>query len=123
MGQAALATFFVISGYLIPISWESTASPLRFAWKRFLRIVPALVPALFITLFIIGPLMTSLPPAEYYGALFSLEGFFSVPFFEDGGVIGLFQENPVTYVNGSLWVIPVEVVMYGSSRSWGSPGS
>ncbi|CVK31767.1 acyltransferase family protein [Methanoculleus bourgensis] len=113
MGQAALATFFVISGYLIPISWESTASPLRFAWKRFLRIVPALVPALFITLFIIGPLMTSLPPAEYYGALFSLEGFFSVPFFEDGGVIGLFQENPVTYVNGSLWVIPVEVVMYG----------
>ena len=35
MGQAALATFFVISGYLIPISWESTASPLRFAWKGF----------------------------------------------------------------------------------------
>ncbi len=113
MGQAALAAFFVISGYLIPMSWESTASPLRFAWKRFLRIVPALIPAIFITIFIIGPLMTSLPPGEYYGALFSLEGILKVPFFENGSIIGLFQENPVQFVNGSLWVIPVEIVMYG----------
>ncbi len=113
MGQAALAVFFVISGYLIPVSWESTASLPRFAWKRFLRIVPALVPAVFITLFVIGPLMTSFPPAEYYSALFSLEGIFSAPFFENGGVIGLFQDNPVALVNGSLWVIPVEIAMYG----------
>jgi len=113
MGQAALAVFFVISGYLIPVSWESTASLPRFAWKRFLRIVPALVPVVFITLLVIGPLMTSFPPAEYYGTLFSLKGIFSAPFFENGGVLGLFQDNPVTLVNGSLWVIPVEVAMYG----------
>ncbi len=113
LGQAGLAVLLVTSGYLIAASWESTASPLRFAWKRFLRIVPALVLAIFVTLFVIGPLMTSHSYAEYFGALFSPAGLATVPFFEDGSAIGLFQENPWTYVNGSLWTIPVEVALYG----------
>ena len=113
MGQAGLAVLLVTSGYLITASWESTASPLRFAWKRFLRVVPAFVLAIFVTLFVIGPLMTNLPPVEYFGALFSPAGLATIPFFENGSAIGLFQENPWTYVNGSLWTIPVEVAMYG----------
>lgn len=113
IGQAALAALLVTSGYLIAASWDSTASPLRFAWKRSLRVVPALILAILITLFVIGPLMTSLPPGEYFGALFSPAGLTTAPFFEDGSAIGLFQANPWTYVNGSLWTIPVEVAMYG----------
>ncbi len=113
IGEAALAALLVTSGYLIAASWESTASPLRFAWKRFLRVVPALTVVIIITLFVIGPLMTSLPTGEYFAALFSPAGVTTAPFFEDGSVIGLFQENPWTYVNGSLWTIPVEVFMYG----------
>lgn len=113
MGQTGLAVLLVTSGYLIVASWESTASPLRFAWKRFLRVVPAFVLAIFVTLFVIGPLMTSLPPAEYFAALFSPAGLATIPFFENGSAIGLFQENPWTYVNGSLWTIPVEVALYG----------
>ncbi len=122
IGQAALAALLVTSGYLIAASWESTASPLRFAWKRFLRVVPALVIAIFVTLFVIGPLMTSLPPGEYFGALFSPAGLATVPFFEDGSAIGLFQDNPWTYVNGSLWTIPVEVMMYGVIAALGIAG-
>ncbi len=57
--------------------------------------------------------MTNLPPVEYFGALFSPAGLATIPFFENGSAIGLFQENPWTYVNGSLWTIPVEVAMYG----------
>lgn len=113
MGQAGLAILLVTSGYLIAMSWESTESPLRFAWKRFLRVVPALVIAIFVTLFVIGPLMTSLSHAEYFSSLFSPAGLATIPFFEDGSAIGLFQENPWTYVNGSLWTIPVEVALYG----------
>lgn len=113
MGQAALAALLVTSGYLITSSWESTASVSRFAWKRFLRIVPALIPEILLTLFIIGPLMTTLPVGEYFSALFSPAGLATLPFFEDGSAISLFQVNPCTNVNGSLWTIPVEVVMYG----------
>ncbi len=113
VGQAALAALLVTSGYLITSSWVSTSSAKRFVWKRFLRVVPALIPMIFFTLFIIGPLMTTLPLGEYFYALFSTAGLATVPFFEDGSVIGLFQINPWTYVNGPLWTIPVEVVMYG----------
>ena len=113
MGRAGLAVLLTTSGYLIAMSWISTASPLRFAWKRLLRVVPALILAIFITLFVIGPLMTSLSPGDYFSALFSPTGLATAPFFEDGSAIGLFQENPWTYVNGSLWTIPVEVAMYG----------
>ncbi len=122
IGQAALAALLVTSGYLIAASWESTASPLRFAWKRVLRVVPALALAILVTLFVIGPLMTSLSPAEYFGALFSPAGLATVPFFENGSAIGLFQENPWTYVNGSLWTIPVEVLMYGVVAALGIAG-
>jgi len=113
VAQAGLAALLVTSGYLIAMSWESTASPLRFAWKRLLRVVPALVLAILITLFVIGPLLTSLPPEDYFVALFSPAALFTAPYFEDGSVIGLFQDNPWTYVNGSLWTIPIEVFMYG----------
>lgn len=113
VGCAALAALFVTSGYLITASWETTSSPGRFIWKRFLRVVPALVPMVFITLFIIGPLMTTLPLSGYYTSLFSWQALVSAPFFENGAMIGLFQGNPVTNVNSSLWTIPVEVFMYG----------
>lgn len=113
MGQAALAALLVTSGYLITSSWESTASASRFAWKRFLRIVPALIPEILLTLFIIGPMMTTLPVGEYFSALFSPAGLATIPFFENGAAISLFQGNPCTCVNGSLWTIPVEIVMYG----------
>ncbi len=113
IGCAALGALFVTSGYLITASWETSTSAGGFVWKRFLRVVPALVPMIFITLFIIGPMMTSLPLSEYYASLFSVQGILSVPFFENGAVIGLFQGNPVPFVNSSLWTIPVEVFMYG----------
>ncbi|WP_292364463.1 MULTISPECIES: acyltransferase family protein [unclassified Methanoculleus] len=122
IGEAALAALLVTSGYLIAASWESTPSPLRFAWKRFLRVVPALVLAILVTLFVIGPLMTSLPLVDYFGTLFSPAGLATVPFFEDGSAIGLFQDNPWTYVNGSLWTIPVEVAMYGVVAALGIAG-
>lgn len=122
VAQAGLAALLVTSGYLIAMSWESTASPLRFAWKRLLRVVPALVVAIFVTLFVIGPLLTSLSPGDYLAALLSPAALFTAPYFEDGSVIGLFQGNPWSYVNGSLWTIPVEVMMYGVIAAIGIAG-
>lgn len=112
VGYGALATLFVISGYLITASWESTGTFGEFAWKRFLRVVPGLTVAVLFTLLIIGPIMTTLPLATYFANLFSVQNLASLPFFEDGSSIGLFMQNPVPFVNASLWTIPVEVGMY-----------
>ncbi len=113
LGYLALAALFVVSGYLISASWETTASPARFFWKRSLRVFPALVAAVLFTLFIVGPLVTALPLPEYIATVFSWQTLASLPFFENGSAIGIFTGNPVTYVNASLWTIPVEVGMYG----------
>ncbi|MDD4256122.1 MAG: acyltransferase, partial [Methanofollis sp.] len=112
VGQAALASLFVISGYLIPQSWMAQPDVKRFFWKRFLRVFPALVPALVFTFLLIGPVATTLPLADYFMTLFSPFTLASFDAVWNGSALGLFQSNPVTFVNASLWTIPVEFVMY-----------
>jgi peptidoglycan/LPS O-acetylase OafA/YrhL len=112
LGCAGLATLFVISGYLISQSWENSRSPAHFFRKRCLRIFPAFIAVILFTFFLLGPLVTSLPLPEYFSHLFSVEGFASIPFFQNGSYLGLFTSNPDPYVNGSLWTIPVELVLY-----------
>ena len=112
LGYLGLFTLFVISGYLISMSWERTGSNARYFWKRSLRLFPGLIASVIFVLFIIGPMVTSLSITGYFSALFSVNGILSVPFFNDGSVVGIFTGNPVTYVNAVLWTIPVEFLMY-----------
>ncbi|WP_342679327.1 acyltransferase [Methanofollis sp. UBA420] len=112
VGQAALAGLFVISGYLIPQSWMTQPDVKRFFWKRSLRVFPALVPALIFTFLLVGPLATTLPLVDYFMTLFSPFTLASFDSVWNGSALGLFQSNPVTFVNASLWTIPVEFMMY-----------
>ncbi len=108
--------FFTISGFLIYTSFERTQSPLGFLWKRFIRIWPALLVLLLVTVLIVGPWVTVFPLGTYfrdintyqyvYNNLLLLKGvFYSLP--------GVFGENLYpTAVNGSLWTLPYEVLFY-----------
>src|SRR5947208_12860338 len=66
LGLAGVFVFFTISGYLITQSFETTSSPFVFLAKRALRIFPGLLGCLLICVFVIGPLATQLPLAEYF---------------------------------------------------------
>lgn len=112
VGQTGLATLLVISGYLISQSWEKKPQIKQFFWKRSLRIVPGLLLSISMILLIIGPLNTNFSIQEYFESLTSLSTWMAVPFYNNGGVIGLFTDNPVTYVNAPLWTIPVEFGLY-----------
>jgi peptidoglycan/LPS O-acetylase OafA/YrhL len=114
LGRIAVDIFFVISGFLITMSFESTNSLPNFLWKRCLRIFPALIVLLFLTTFIIGPIATALPLHEYFSRddtyayltnvrLFRLQ--YSLP--------RVFENNPYpNAVNGSLWTLAYEFVCY-----------
>lgn len=112
VGQVALASLFVISGYFIPRSWMAQPDMKRYFWKRSLRVFPALIPALIFTYLIVGPVATTLPLADYFMTLFSPFALVSIGTLWDGSALSLFQSNPVTFVNASLWTIPVEFSMY-----------
>jgi len=107
-------TFFAISGYLVSASWERDPNAFRFLARRALRILPGLACALLIAAFVIGPLVTDLPRAQYVhepGVLAYVESIFLYPMqFE---LPGVFVHNPLPYsVNDSLWTIPTEAALY-----------
>ena len=109
----AVRAFFAVSGYLVAGSWLADPAPLRFATRRALRIMPALVVTVLLTVVVVGPLFTTLRLPDYaaspetrtylWNAL--LAPYYALP--------GVFRDGrPFTAVNGSLWSLPVEAAMY-----------
>ena len=116
LGVVGVFVFFTISGFLVTQSFEATGSPARFLMKRALRIYPGLLACLVLSAFVMGPFLSELSVAAY---------------FHDGGVYSYVATNftmitPENFlpgvrfsgygagavVNGPLWTLPCEVVMY-----------
>jgi peptidoglycan/LPS O-acetylase OafA/YrhL len=117
LGLVGVFVFFVISGYLVTGSFCRSPAPGHFAQRRFLRIYPGLVVNVLVCAFLVGPLVTSLPLRAYlagpdlgdflYKTLTLNPGPLQLP-----GV--LFADNAVgLLINGSLWTLRYEVMMYG----------
>jgi len=116
LGLAGVFVFFAISGFLVTQSWEQTGSAPRYLLKRCLRIFPGLVAALILSAFVLAPLVTKLPLADYFARLepyryVAGNAALSVKVHELPGV--LFVDNPVGLeINGSLWTLRYEFMMY-----------
>lgn len=112
-GEFAVAIFFVISGYLITSSWIASSSARSFMIKRALRVFPALVLAVLLSAFVIGPLVTEGSMTSYLSSPVTwtyLQNILLVTRFE---LPGVFSQNIYpNVVNGSLWTLPLEVLMY-----------
>lgn len=121
--------FFVISGFLITLSWERRPDLRRFLRARALRLWPGLAACVTVWALLIGPLLTELPLRTYFGTgdrlgsvhehlvgnLTLLKMHWFLP--------GVFAGNPVErYVNGSLWTIPVEAALYLCVAALGALG-
>lgn len=117
MGDIAVDIFFVTSGFLVTASILTRQSALEFIWARALRIYPALLVMIFLTVFVLGAVFTSASAEAYWtssktyiylarGATLLAGVAFKLP--------GVFDNNPYQQVvNGSLWTMPHEVRLYG----------
>ena len=110
-----LATFFTISGFLVTLSWQRRPNLWRFVRSRALRILPALIVCVALSAFVLGPILTKLPLAEYlsspepYAYLVGNASLLDLRW----QLPGVFAKSPVTnVVNGSLWTLPIEASMY-----------
>jgi peptidoglycan/LPS O-acetylase OafA/YrhL len=109
----AVRIFFVVSGYLVCGSWLSDPAPLRFIRRRALRIMPALVAVVVLTVAILGPSMTTLPIVVYAHHPETAAYLWNLVLAPRFALPGVFDDGRAfTAVNGSLWSLPVEVVMY-----------
>jgi len=106
--------FFVISGFLVANSLWNSVSLKSFFWKRFLRIFPALFVVLFLTTFVIGPLITTSTLGEYFNRPGTYHYFLGGLSLYDTQyeLSGVFKSNPRIGVNGSLWTLPYEWTCY-----------
>jgi peptidoglycan/LPS O-acetylase OafA/YrhL len=112
-GSLGVTIFFIISGYLITMSWDKRRSILKFVWARFLRLVPALIGVALFSVFIVGPLATKIGLMDYFKSPATWEYFRIISVvFPAYHLPGVFQGNPISNVNGALWTLPLESIMY-----------
>jgi peptidoglycan/LPS O-acetylase OafA/YrhL len=105
--------FFALSGYLLGQSWDRDPRLVRFALRRLLRIMPAFVVLVLLTVVAFGPLVTSLTPAGYFTDGRTYDYLANCLFYISYVLPGMFETNPIRgVVNGSLWSLPSELVMY-----------
>lgn len=116
MGSIAVDIFFITSGFLVTASLLTRQSAIDFIWARALRIFPALLVMLFLSVFVIGVIFTSLPihiylaNSEIYIYLLKCSTLIAGVSYK---LPGVFVDNPYKdAVNGSLWTLPYEVRMY-----------
>lgn len=109
----AVKIFFVISGYLICLSWMSDPNIHRYLAKRLLRIIPGLAVVVTLAAVVVGPVFTTLTMHEYFSNSNFFNYFKNLILYPIYNLPGLFQYLPYKIeVNGSLWSLPVEFLMY-----------
>jgi peptidoglycan/LPS O-acetylase OafA/YrhL len=119
LGQVALDSFFVISGLLVTRSYLALGSFARFAWHRFLRIMPGFWVCLLVTALVFAPI-AALVERGSAGAAFSGDRSALHYVVNNAGLLmrqydiaGLLSTVPNPEVfNGSLWTLVFEAVCY-----------
>lgn len=113
LGEVAVVTFFCISGFFISMSQDRSRGTVDFFAARALRIFPGLTLVVLVCAFVIGPAFTQLGTAQYLSDPqtyryvlhnIALRTEFQLP--------GLFQNNPFPGINGSLWTLFYEALLY-----------
>jgi peptidoglycan/LPS O-acetylase OafA/YrhL len=109
----AVMVFFAISGYLITRSWMNDPNAWRFALRRARRIFPALAGVVLFCVFLLGPVLTTLPLDQYASNPHTLRYLGNMVLYISYSLPLVFPNNIIPHaVNGSLWTLPVEVAMY-----------
>ena len=112
----AVSGFFVLSGFLVFRSFQRQPDWRHYARRRLCRVVP---PYLFIILLCVvaGAFLTEWPTADYLTSgqtyRYLLANVFFLNFLEPS-LPGVFSHNALTAVNGALWTMKVELLLYAT---------
>ncbi len=112
--MSILPTFFALSGFLVAGSLERSKTLLMFMGLRVIRIFPALLVEVLLSALILGPIFSRLNLSQYFH-----DPVFFKYFLNTVGIIqytlpGVFENTPMSAVNGQLWTVPWELKCYVS---------
>lgn len=109
----AVDSFFVISGFLVFMSFERTGTLYQYFIKRLRRIYPAYF-TVIILCSLLGIIITFLPVTDYFSLPLFKYMVFNLSFlnFLQPALPGVFTHNSIPAVDGALWTIKIEVMFY-----------
>lgn len=111
--EFGVVVFFCISGYLVSQSLVRTSTVSSFLLKRCLRIFPALAACVLISVFVLGPAVSTLDLQSYFLHPQTRRYLWNIVLSTQYFLPGVFDTNGKPgAVNGSLWSLPVEFVCY-----------
>lgn len=109
----AVKAFFVVSGFLIFMSFEGSSSIASYAEKRFRRIYPAyLTVVMACAVGLIG--VSSKDISNYFSLAWVKYVLANISFlnFLAPGLPGVFESHRFSAINGALWTLKIEVMFY-----------
>lgn len=113
LGAVSVYVFFALSGFFIAKSFDRSPSLGRFVRARVLRLYPALLVVLVLTVLGAGLFLTTVPAGQFWpsGPEYVLRNLSLVRLQYE--LPGVFEANPYHgAINGSLWTLFHEVMCY-----------
>lgn len=110
----AVKAFFVVSGFLVFMSFERSATIISYAKKRIRRIYPAYFTVVALCAICLA-FASSKSIGDYYLSISWLKYIFAnLTFlnFLQPTLPGVFDANKLVAVNGALWTLKIEVMFY-----------
>ena len=118
LGLVGVFVFFVISGYLVTESFCRNPKPGGFVLRRAARIYPGLAVNGLVIAFVLGPIVTSLPLAQYFAdpKFRAFLGDYATLWPGPLALPGVLFANTTVgnLVNGAFWTLIFEVMMYAT---------
>ena len=111
--KIAIEAFFIVSGFLIFMSYERSSSIRSYIEKRARRILPAYI--VVVMLCALGLVFISaVPDSEYFSSEWVRYIVANLSFlnFIQHSLPGVFEANKLTAVNGALWTLKIEIMFY-----------
>lgn len=112
----AVFGFFIISGFMITQSMVNSKNNRQFILKRLIRIFPALIIMLLLTIFVLGPIVYDGNIVDYFKSDTVWKYFIgNINLFgnTEYNIDGVFENNIYpSAINGSLWTLKHEFIAY-----------
>jgi peptidoglycan/LPS O-acetylase OafA/YrhL len=111
--DVAVKSFFVVSGFLIFMSYERSSSLASYAGKRIRRIYPAYFTVVMLCAIGLAA-VSARGPEEYFSVSWVKYVLSNLMFlnFLQPTLPGVFEANHLAAVNGALWTLKIEVMFY-----------
>ena len=112
-GGVSVGVFFLFGGFLIARSCEHHPEAKKFFSARILRLFPELLFVVILTAFVLGPMLSTLSPVEYFTNPQTYKYLLNGVLIMVHQLPGVFTNNPSgDVVNAALWTLPVEFICY-----------